>query len=273
MHHPAYLAHQDASPDFPAALADFINGVGNNPTAIYEMGAAGTTVEFAVLEWMLEKVGFGADGGGVLTHGGSLSNLTALLAARAAAEPDAWVEGNPADLALLAPPSAHYSLARATGILGLGPKCVVRLAVDDLGRIDVARLPESLDHGRRLIALVANACATGTGLCDDPRGVGEFCGVHGIRFHVDGAHGASALLSDEHRPLLDGIELADPVIWDAHKMLRTSSLMAVLTRRHADLDAGLQQEGSYVFYGDQRFGPHRTERRGREGRAGTEALP
>jgi len=254
LHHPAYLAHQDASPDFPAALADFIHGASNNPTAIYEMGAAGTTVEFAVLEWMLERVGFGADGGGVLTHGGSLANLTALLAARAAAAPDAWVDGNPVNLALLAPPSAHYSLTRATGILGLGTNCVVPLAVDDLGRIDVARLPESLEHGRRPIALVANACATGTGLYDDLRGVGEFCRAHGIWFHVDGAHGASALLSDEHRRLLDGIELADSVIWDAHKMLRTSSLVAaVLTRRHADLDAAFRQEGSYLFYGDQRF--------------------
>jgi L-2,4-diaminobutyrate decarboxylase len=55
LHHPAYLAHQDASPDFPAAPADFIHGASNNPTAIYEMGAAGTTVEFAVLEWMLDR--------------------------------------------------------------------------------------------------------------------------------------------------------------------------------------------------------------------------
>src|ERR1700754_335317 len=204
LHHPAYLAHQDASPDFPAAFADFIHGATNNPTAIYEMGAAGTTVEFAVLEWMLERVGFGADGGGVLTHGGSLANLTALLVARAAAVPEAWADGNPPDLALFAPPSPHYSLTRATGILGLGTNCVVPLAVDDLGRIDVARLPESLEHGRRPIALVANACATGTGLYDDLRGIGEFCRAHGIWFHIDGAHGASALLSDEHRRLLDG---------------------------------------------------------------------
>ena len=198
------------------------------------MGAAGTTVEFAVLEWMLDRVGFGADGGGVLTHGGSLANLTALLAARAAAAPDAWVDGNPADLALLAPPSAHYSLTRATGILGLGSKCVVPLAVDDLGRIDVARLPEPLEHGRRLMR--------SSPMRVPPARVSTTTSA------------ASALLSDEHRRLLDGIELADSVIWDAHKLSRTSSLVAaVLTQRHADLDAAFQQEGSYLFHGDQRF--------------------
>ncbi|MEV5740844.1 pyridoxal-dependent decarboxylase [Microbispora rosea] len=257
LHHPAYLAHQTAAPDFPAALADFVHGAINNPMAIYEMGAAAATVEFEVLRWMLGKVGF-PEGGGVLTHGGSLANLTALLAARAAAAPDAWTEGVPGDLALLAPPSAHYSITRAAAILGLGERAVVPLDVDDLGRIDVARLPEALDRarraGRRPMALVAAACATGTGLYDDLRPIGEFCAEHDLWFHVDGAHGASALLSEEHRHLLDGVELADSVIWDAHKMLRTSGLVAaVLVRREGDLDAAFQQRASYLFYGDQGF--------------------
>lgn len=249
LHHPAYLAHQTASPDFPAALADFVHGATNNPMAIYEMGAAAATVEFEVLRWMLDKVGF-PEGGGVLTHGGSLANLTALLAARARAVPDAWENGVPGDLVVLAPPSAHYSVSRAAAILGLGHRAVVSLETDRLGRI--TRLPEI--SGKRVIALVAGACATGTGLYDDLRRIGEWCREHDVWFHVDGAHGASALLSEEHRHLLDGIELADSVIWDAHKMLRTSALSAaVLVRREADLDAAFQQDASYLFYGDQGF--------------------
>ncbi|GGK55625.1 aspartate aminotransferase family protein [Planomonospora parontospora subsp. parontospora] len=255
LHHPASLGHQVAAPDFPAALADLVHGAANNPMAVYEMGAAAATVEHEVVRWMLEKAGYGAAGGGVLTHGGSLANLTALLAARAAVAPDAWTAGVPGDLALLAPASAHYSLTRAAAILGLGERAVVPLETDPLGRIDVARLPEALDRvrraGRRPMALVASACATGTGLHDDLRGIGEFCAEHGVRFHVDGAHGMSALLSDEHRHRLDGVELADSLIWDAHKMLRTSSLAAaVLTRRGSDLDAAFRQEASYLFYGD-----------------------
>jgi len=258
LHHPAYLGHQVAAPDFPAALADLVHGVSNNPMAIYEMGASAATVEFEVLRWMLGKVGFGESGGGVLTHGGSLANLTALLAARASVAPEAWTEGVPGDLALLAPASSHYSLTRAAAILGLGERAVVPLEVDGLGRIDVTRLPGALERvrraGRRPMALVANACATGTGLYDDLRGIGGFCAANGVWFHVDGAHGASALLSEEHRHLLDGIELADSLIWDAHKMLRTSSLAAaVLTRRAGDLDAAFRQRASYLFYGEQGF--------------------
>jgi L-2,4-diaminobutyrate decarboxylase len=147
----------------------------------------------------------------------------------------------------------HYSISRAAGIMGLGARNVVPLAADRLGRIDVSQLPEALS-GQQPIALVASACVTGTGVYDDLRAIGEFCNTHGIWFHVDGAHGASALLSAEHRHLLDGIELADSVIWDAHKMLRTSgAAAAVLTRREGALEAAFQQEAPYLLYGDQGF--------------------
>jgi glutamate/tyrosine decarboxylase-like PLP-dependent enzyme len=256
LHHPGSLAHQVASPDLPAALADLIHGATNNPMAIYEMGAAGAAIELVVLEWMLEKVGWSAsESSGVLTHGGSLANLTALLAARASAAPDAWEHGTPPDLALLAPASAHYSIRRAAGILGLGERAVIDLEVDELERIRVDRLPAALERaeaaGRRPMALVAAACATATGLHDDLRGIADFCERHGIWLHVDAAHGASALLSPRHRYRLAGIERADSLIWDAHKMLRTSSLCAaVLVRRGRDLPAAFRQKASYLFYGE-----------------------
>jgi L-2,4-diaminobutyrate decarboxylase len=253
LHHPGELAHQVAVPDTPAALADLVHGVINNPMGIYEMGAAAAAAEVAVVEWMLEKAGLGEKGAGVLTHGGSLANLTALLAARARAAPDAWMDGTPGDLALLAPPSAHYSITRAAAILGLGERAVVPLEVDELERIRPDRLEDALQRvrtdGRRPLALVAAACATSTGLHDDLRAVGSFCREHGVWLHVDAAHGASALLSPRHRSLLDGIELADSVVWDAHKMLRTSALCAaVLVRGAEDLAAALHQKASYLFY-------------------------
>jgi L-2,4-diaminobutyrate decarboxylase len=256
LHHPGELAHQVASPDVPAALADFIHGAINNPMAIYEMGAAGAAIELALLDWMLEKVGFSpAAGSGVLTHGGSLANLTALLAARARVAPDAWERGTPPDLAVLAPPSVHYSIRRAVAILGLGEQALIELEVDELERIRVERLPDALQRaraaGRRPMALAAASCATATGLYDDLQGIAAFCEHNGIWLHVDGAHGASALLSPRHRGLLDGVERADSLIWDAHKMLRTSGLCAAVLVRHGpDLAHAFHQKASYLFYGE-----------------------
>src|SRR3954471_19477447 len=242
LHHPGALAHQVAVPDVPSALADLVHGVINNPMAIYEMGAAAATIEVAVLEWMIEKIGCPRGAGGVLTHGGSLAGLTAMLAARAHAAPDAWTRGVGTDLALLVPPSAHYSIKRAAAILGLGEDAVVELETDALERIRPERLDAALKRahaaGRRPMALVAAACATSTGLHDDLVAIGEFCRRRGVWLHVDAAHGASALASPDHRHLLRGIEAADSVIWDAHKMMRTSALAAaVLLREEWRLEA------------------------------------
>jgi L-2,4-diaminobutyrate decarboxylase len=253
LHHPAYLAHQVAPPDAPAAVADLIHGTINNPMMVYEMGPAGVAVELVVLDWMLEKVGWQGTGAGILTHGGSLGNLTALLAARTRAEPDSWTHGMTGKSAILAPRSCHYSIRRAAAILGFGEHGVIPIDTDSLERIIPESLPRALDRARaaglRPSALVANACATGTGLYDALQPTAAFCREQGLWLHVDAAHGASALLSPRHRSLLEGIELADSFVWDAHKMLRSSALCTgVLFRRAADLDHAFRQRASYIIY-------------------------
>ena len=255
LHHPAEIAHQVGAPDVPAAVADLVHGVVNSPMSIYEMGPAAHAMERVVVEWMIEKVGWGEEAGGVLTHGGSLANLTALLAARAAAAPDAWTEGVDGTLAVLAPPGSHYSVKRSAAMLGLGERAVIDLEVDDRERIEPGALGDSLERaraaGRRPMALVAAACATSTGLHDDLEAVGSFCREHGIWFHVDAAHGGPALLSPAHRHFLRGIEHADSVIWDAHKMMRTSALAAaVLVREERRLEEAFKQKAAYLIYED-----------------------
>jgi L-2,4-diaminobutyrate decarboxylase len=253
LHHPSEIAHQVAPPDLPSAIADLVQGAINQPMSIYEMGPAAHAMERVVVEWMTEQIGWPEGGGGVLTSGGSLANLTALLAARAAAAPDAWTEGVDGTLAVLAPPSSHYSVKRSAAMLGLGERAVVDLDVDEHERIVPSALGDALDRcreaGRRPMALVAAACATSTGLHDDLEAIGAFCREHGIWFHVDAAHGAPALLSPAHRHLFHGIEHSDSVIWDTHKMMRTATLVAaVLVREDWRLEAAFRQKASYLIY-------------------------
>ena len=265
LEHPAYMAHQVAAVHPSGALGALIDAFTNNPMAIYEMGPAAAAIEFFMINWMLQHVGFrparadpaahpeGVWGGGVLVNGGSLANLTALIAARTRLVPDVWKNGNPPDLALMAPAESHYSITRAAGIMGIGQKAVYTLDVDQNGSVIPDRLPAIYDRlrrdGKRAIALVSNACNTAVGSYDRLKPIGDFCRAHKIWFHVDGAHGASALLSDQHRHLLEGIDQADSVIWDAHKMMRTPPLCAaVLVRDHRDLDRAFEQEASYLFH-------------------------
>jgi len=255
LHHPAQIAHQVGAPDVPSAIADLVQGAINQPMSVYEMGPAAHAMERVVVEWMTRQLGWPDGAGGVLTHGGSLANLTVLLAARAAAAPDAWTDGVDRTLAVLAPSSTHYSVRRSVAMLGLGERAVVDLEVDEYERIVPDALDDALERceaaGRRPMALVAAACATSTGLHDDLEAIGAFCREHGIWFHVDAAHGATALLSPVHRHRLRGIEHADSAIWDAHKMMRTSTLAAaVLLRDGRRLEAAFRQKASYLIYED-----------------------
>lgn len=271
MHHPHYIGHQVSVPHVASGIADLIHGVANNPMAIYEMGPAATIIEQLMINWLLNQVGWfkgkelsdfrkiEGNGGGVLTHGGSMANLTALLSARAAIAPEAWQEGNPSDLVVLVPQVSHYSVARAVSIMGLGEKAIIPVEVDDLERLQ----PESLlpvyrqlkDQGKRVMAVVANACATSTGLYDPLDEIGHFCAEHELWFHVDGAHGAAALLSPRERHLMKGAERADSMIWDMHKMLRTSTLCAaVLFKDQGHLAKTFQQKASYLFTDSERVG-------------------
>ncbi|MEO1230045.1 MAG: pyridoxal-dependent decarboxylase [Myxococcota bacterium] len=271
LHHPRYLAHQVGAPDLAGGLAGLLNGVTNNPMGIYEMGPSAATLEFAVVNWMLKKVGWapqpfpGASppstgaklghAGGVLTHGGSLGNLTALLAARARAAPDAWQDGTPPDLAVMVPAVSHYSCARAVSMIGVGARGIYAIPTTRFGIIEPSSLEGVLRQvradGRRPMALIANACSTATGLYDPLRPIGEFCRAHDIWFHADACHGASSLLAPRARKYLDGLELADSIVWDTHKMMQVPALCAaVLLREAGDFARAFQQDASYLAWDD-----------------------
>lgn len=249
LHAPGFMAHQVAVPHLASSLADLVCGATNNGMAVYEMGPPAVAIERVVLGWMRRHAGFD-DGSGVLVHGGSIANLTALLAARAAADPAAWREGVSPDSVVLAPASAHYSVSRAISIIGLGERGVWPLPVDEKGVLRPDELAPALEAartaGKRPVALVANACATATGLFDPIAHVAAFCRREGLWLHVDGCHGASALVSPRHRHLLAGVENADSLAWDAHKLLRTSVLCAaVLFRDPAAAGRTFRQDAKY----------------------------
>ncbi|MFI9402226.1 pyridoxal phosphate-dependent decarboxylase family protein [Nocardia sp. NPDC052316] len=251
-HHPGYMAHQIAPSDTPGVVADLLQAMTNNIPLVYELAPAAAAVDRAVCRWMLDHVGWGATGLGAMTNGGTLGNLTALLAARSHADATAWRDGNPGDLVIFAPATSHYSVRKAAAVMGLGERGVYPLRTDALGRIDPAELEPALAEvraqGKRPVAVVANGCATGTGLYDPIAEVAQFCEANGLWFHVDGAHGAAALISPRHRGLLAGIERADSTVWDGHKMLRTSALCTgVLFREKRYLDTMFKQDASYLY--------------------------
>lgn len=253
LHHPGSLAHQVAVPHPSAALAMLVEGVTNNPMAIYEMGPAAASIEAFLIDWLNSKVGWSKAAGGVFTHGGSLANLTALVAARSWFDGSVWSQGARGDLALVASAECHYSVARAAGILGIGETNVYDVPVDSAGAVVATEVSGAISRarsdGKRPFAVVANACSTATGVFDPLREIALICQAQGLWFHVDGAHGASALLSSRHRHRLDGVHLANSMIWDAHKLLCTPGpCTALLVRDALTLDTAFHQDASYLFH-------------------------
>ena len=259
MHHPHYIGHQVAVPHIASGLSDFIHGIIGNPMSIYEMGPAAASVEQAVVDWMLEKVGWSQTGAGVITGGGSVANLHALLAARAAIAPESWNEGNPTDLVVLCPQNAHYCIGRAVSIMGLGQQSIRFIDTD---RNEVIKSDSLLnlitqvkEEEKRVMAVVANACATSTGLYDPIDEIAEICSAENIWFHLDSPHGATALLSVKYRHYFKGIEKADSMVWDAHKMMRTSPLCTgVLFKHQNHLMQTFSQKASYLIHEKQNPG-------------------
>ena len=153
---------------------------------------------------------------------------------------------------LLVHADAHYSVSRSAGILGLGTGQVVRVAVDERRRMDPRQLEGLLRDLRAreqpVVAVSACACSTSIGAFDPLEETADVCRRYGVWLHVDAAHGGAACLSKRHRHLVAGLDLADSVVWDAHKMLFVPALCGfVFYRNRAHRFEAFHQDAPYLF--------------------------
>jgi L-2,4-diaminobutyrate decarboxylase len=255
LHHPRFLGHQVSAPAPAAALASLVRAATNNGMAVFEMGPAAVAMERAVLSRLRALAGLPPAADGVLVSGGSLGNLTALLAARQArAGFDVWERGvaHGPPLAIACSDQAHYSVERAARVLGLGRAGVVTVPSDARFRMSRGALAAVLDAadaaGRRVFAIVASAGSTATGALDPLDAIADECAARGLWLHVDGAHGASLCFSPRLRARVAGLGRADSLVWDLHKLALVPSLCTALLYRDArSADAAFAQDASYLL--------------------------
>lgn len=262
LHNPRYMGHQISVPAPASALAGLVSNLLNNGTGVYEMGMASNAMELIAVKAVTDPFGWGESAGGHLTSGGTLANLTGLLAARRAKSPrDVWVEGDGEPLGLLVSEEAHYSVDRAVRVMGWGSEGIGKVPSDEQYRMRTDLLEsiyqEKTRNGVKVIAVVASGCATATGAYDDLEAIAAFCRKHDLWMHVDGAHGGAAIFAPSYRHLLKGIEKADSVIMDFHKMLLVPALATGVffrDRSHSynmfslQADYLLQKPGDEVWY-------------------------
>lgn len=234
-------AHLHAPPLIAAAAAELAIGVTNQSLDSFDQAPAATHVEDRLVRRLAELFGFPSAASGVLTAGGTSSNLLGLLLAREHAR-DRTTNGR-----IVTSEAAHVSVRQAAFVLGLGRDAVVPVATDSNGRMDTDALDGVLrEIGGNVIAIVGTAGTTDAGAIDPLDELADRAAGLGCWFHVDAAVGAGLALSDHLRPRLHGLERADSITADLHKLWwQPISASALIVRDGAAFD-GLREPADYL---------------------------
>ncbi len=233
-----------------------IGAVGDLLAATYDINLAvdaraATEIEKQAVRWIGEFVGF-PSGSGAFTSGGTLSNMTALAAAREAAIHGSRAAGLAGRrVAAYCSTDVHYSITRAVELLGIGSANLRAVAIDESRRMRPDALAEAIDGdlaaGITPIAVVATAGTTLTGAIDPIAEVADVCDERGVWLHVDGAYGLPAAAVASRAELFRGLDRATSVAIDAHKWLYVpKACSAVLVRRGEDLVRAFAHEEGYL---------------------------
>jgi L-2,4-diaminobutyrate decarboxylase len=226
---PACVAHLHPPSLVPAVVSELAIAAANQSMDSWDQSPAATEIELRLLSWLADLIGLPSSASGVMTSGGTASNVLAMTLARSLAAQrlgvDVLKSGLPPEAArwrVLASDQAHFSLQRAAQQLGLGRDAVVTVATTPSGQMDLAALDATLegltDQELEVIAIVATAGTTDLGVIDPMGEIAERARDCDAWFHVDAAVAGAFLLSERLRPLLAGIDHADSVTVDFHKL-------------------------------------------------------
>lgn len=243
-----YLAFVPAAPTEAAVLFDLVVGAASIYGGSWLEGAGAVHAENEALDWLRSIAGMPEGTGGVFVPGGTIGNLSALVAARHACV-ERLGDDRPARFAMLASKDSHSSINAAALVMDCD---VILVDTDDSRRMTGEAVAAALDeHGDRICAVAATSGTTNLGIIDDLRSVGEVCRDRGVWFHVDGAYGGAGLATSRTRPLFDGLELADSFIVDPHKWLFAPfDCCALLYREPSKASAAHAQHAGYLAFLD-----------------------
>ncbi len=211
---------------FVPGPASSISWLGDIMTSAYNIHAGGSKlapmvncIEQEVLKWLCQQVGFIENPGGVFVSGGSMANITALTAARDNKLNDETFHLGVAYIS----DQTHSSVAKGLRIIGIPNNRIRIIPTNEHFQMKTdlleTQIQADIEAGLIPFVVIGTAGTTNTGSIDPFQQISDICTNYHLWFHIDGAYGASVLLSPKYRHLLKGTELADSISWDAHKWL------------------------------------------------------
>ncbi len=211
---PQFLSFIPSAPSKAAAAFDVVVSASALYGGSWLEGAGAVHAENEVLRWLSDEFGLPAGAGGVFVQGGTLGNLSALVAAR---EPAIATRERPDRWRVVCSAEAHSSIASAARVMDIE---VVAVPPGDDGVLRADAVRAALEeHGTSVFAVVATSGSTNFGIVDDLAGIAALKAEHDFWLHVDGAYGLAAMLAPAARPLFAGVEHADSLVVDPHKWL------------------------------------------------------
>ncbi|HET7172348.1 MAG TPA: pyridoxal-dependent decarboxylase [Gaiellales bacterium] len=241
---PRFLAFIPAAPTELSMMFDLVVGASSIYAGTWMEAAGAVYAENQALEWLARLAGLPESAAGCFVQGGTIGNLSALVAARHAHR--AARGAGAGRLRVACTDETHSSVATAASVMDVD---MLRVAADARGRMTGGALAAALEREGTggLFAVAATAGTTNAGAIDDLTGIADVCREHGLWMHVDGAYGGAALAAPSVRDRFAGIEHADSFIVDPHKWLFAPFDSCALLYRNAEpARAAHTQQAGYL---------------------------
>ena len=256
-HRPEFMNPLWGGLSLPSFAGEVVAAMTNNSMYTYELSPIATVIEQTILKRMSEMVGF-SDGFGTFTTGGSNGNMLGMLCAREHLLAGSTKQGfDGRTTVIFVSAEAHYSVLMAANVIGIGHQNIIKVQCDEDGRMRPDRLEEEIAlarrEGMRPLCVVATAATTVRGAYDDLEALSEVAHREGLWLHVDAAWGGTCLFSNVHAALMDGVEKADSVCWDAHKMMGVPLICSAFLIKNPDVLRRLCDHTNvahYLFHSD-----------------------
>ncbi len=244
--HPRFFAFVPSPGNFVGTMADALASGFNCFVGTWFAGSGPAEIELVTVDWLRQLCGFPDAAGGLFVSGGSMANLTALAAAR-----HERLGYDTADAVVYFSDQTHSSVERALRVLGFSPAQVTKIPAGPDFRLPVDALEREIaadrGAGRFPFCIVANAGTTNTGAVDPLPELAEICRRERLWLHADGAYGAAAVLSEDGRRALAGLDQVDSLSLDPHKWLfQPFECGCVLVRDAAWLKATFRMTPEYL---------------------------
>ena len=244
--HPRFFAFVPGPNNFVSTMADALAAGFNVFNGTWLGGSAAAAVELGVVRWLARVCGLPKSAGGLFVSGGSMANLTALVAAR-----HALLNDHTENAVIYFSDQTHSSVERALRVIGFLPEQLRKLPSDENFRLSIQTLRDAIGvdraKGLRPFCVIANAGTTNTGAVDPLNELADLAVKEKLWLHVDGAFGAAAILCDRGRKLLSGLDRADSISLDPHKWLFQSfECGCVLVRDVSLLRSAFQIKADYL---------------------------